>query len=65
MKEESDQINSSSNLKNDEGNEIYDKIKSGIDMILDSDEDEYEREMKNYYLQQNDGMIEKDLDNWI
>jgi len=34
-------------------------------MILDSDEDEYEREMKNYYLQENDGIIEKDLDNWI
>ena len=32
---------------------MYDKIKSGIDMILDSDDDEYEREMKNYYLQEN------------
>ena len=29
---------------------MYDKIKSGIDMILESDDDEYEREMKNYYL---------------
>jgi hypothetical protein len=32
---------------------MYDKIKSGIEMILDSDDDEYEREMKNYYLQEN------------
>ena len=29
---------------------MYDKIKSGIDMILESDDDEYEREMNNYYL---------------
>lgn len=34
----------------------------GIDMLLDSDEDElYEEEMR----QEEDGMIEKDLDNWI
>jgi hypothetical protein len=32
---------------------MYDKIKSGIEMILDSDDDEFEREMKNYYLQEN------------
>ena len=37
-------------------------IEMGIDMLLDSDEDAaYEKEMR----QEEDGMIEKDLDNWI
>lgn len=41
---------------------MYNQIKMDIDMLLESDDDDYEREM-NY---QDDGaMIEKDLDNWI
>ena len=41
---------------------VIQNIEMGIDMLLDSDEDEvYEQQMR----QEEDGMIEKDLDNWI
>jgi hypothetical protein len=54
---EEDQIDSCAPTK-----ELMQNIEMGIDMLLDSDEDNvYEQSMR----QQEDAMIEKDLDNWI
>lgn len=42
---------------------IFSNIKHGLDLLLDSDEDEAEQRERDAYIE--DGMIEKDLDNWI
>lgn len=59
--DDADQICSSSRPSTKQQPAVYQRIKMDIDMLLDSEDDEYEKEM-NY---QDDGMIEKDLDNWI
>lgn len=42
---------------------MFSNIKHGLDLLLDSDEDEAEQRVRDAYAE--DGMIEKDLDNWI
>jgi len=61
--EDDNQIDSSAQPKPQAGSStVYHQIKMDIDMLLESDDDDYERE-RNY--QEDDAMIEKDLDNWI
>lgn len=58
---EGDQIDSGAkkNGKNQSQSRLFNQIQMGIDMLLDSDEEEDDR------FGEEDGMIEKDLDNWI
>ena len=53
------QIDSSGPAKNGSAT-VYNQIKMGIDMLLDSDDDDLDMKY-----QDDNALIEKDLDNWI
>jgi len=59
--DDGNQIDSGAPAKQAGSSTMFNQIMMDIDMLLDSDDDDYEKEMK----YQDDAMIEKDLDNWI